>query len=145
MLRNCGGCGEQYEGVPHAKRCEPCKTKKRVRSEEHKQYMAQYQKDHRDASRQRGYKLKNRYGIDEADWWVMLEAQEWACKICSRPWREDDVRAMWHTDHSHETGAVRGILCSTCNRGLGQFQDSPALMRQAALYVERGVMHCVEA
>lgn len=136
----CPGCKEEYEagsGYSRAKRCAACKAKPRVRTQEHKEYVKNYQKENRNAVRQKGYKLKHRYGMDEADWWLILESQEWACLICSRAWAEGDPRSRWHVDHSHVTGKVRGILCSTCNRGLGQFQDSPTLMRQAALYVER--------
>lgn len=86
----------------------------------------------------RSNSLWQRYGITEAEWWLMLEAQEWACLICSKQWKEDDPMSDWHTDHDHTTLVVRGILCGPCNMGIGHFRDDPSLLRQAALYLERG-------
>ena len=40
-------------------------------------------------------------------------------------------------DHCHETGVLRGVLCNTCNLGLGYFRDNPTLFREAASYLER--------
>lgn len=83
----------------------------------------------------RDKQLQKAYGIGEADWWFMLEGQEWACLICSRPWKEDDPIQHWHVDHNHSTGKVRGILCTHCNLGLGHFRDNPDYLRQAAEYL----------
>jgi hypothetical protein len=51
------------------------------------------------------------------------------CAIC----RE---RPAEHVDHDHETGEVRGVLCFTCNVGLGNFRDRPDLLDKAVHYLE---------
>jgi Recombination endonuclease VII len=42
-----------------------------------------------------------------------------------------------HVDHDHETGAIRGLLCFSCNQVLGSFREQYALFQRAADYLDR--------
>ena len=64
----------------------------------------------------------------------MLAAQGGVCAICHQPRPEE--RTL-HVDHDHSTGAIRGLLCFTCNNALGDFRDSSELFHAAAGYLER--------
>jgi hypothetical protein len=64
--------------------------------------------------------------------------QEGQCAICSVDLVDgghsgDSV----HADHCHETGKIRELLCSFCNRAIGLLRDDPELIRKAADYVQR--------
>lgn len=51
------------------------------------------------------------------------------CPICTKPLKKPN------TDHDHASGEVRGLLCPRCNRALGRFGDSIALLQSAAAYL----------
>lgn len=72
--------------------------------------------------------LHHRYGITEADADWLLGRQVGLCGVCSD-------RPGEHIDHDHKTGAVRGIACTGCNSGMGQFGDDPTALRRGADYV----------
>ena len=55
--------------------------------------------------------------------------QKYKCAICGRKKRL--VR-----DHNHRTGLFRGLLCYSCNSGLGMFQDSQLILWKAILYLK---------
>lgn len=59
----------------------------------------------------------------------MLAAQGGLCLLC----RE---RPGEHVDHDHLTQQVRGVLCSCCNQGLGNFRDNAQTLRNAINYLE---------
>jgi hypothetical protein len=55
------------------------------------------------------------------------------CAICRKPLKWENS----HVDHDHKTGNLRGVLCMTCNYGLGCFKDSEKLFREAIKYLKR--------
>ncbi len=76
----------------------------------------------------RSYHLKRRYGVTASEVDEMIAAQGAA----SAP----SVRSA-SPSTSTTTGAVRGVLCSCCNQGLGNVRDRVDLLREAATYLHR--------
>jgi hypothetical protein len=82
--------------------------------------------------RERRVREAKLYGIDKATYDAMLAAQGGRCAICRRA---PGVKSL-NIDHNHATGAVRGLLCGACNRGMGMLGDNAARLRKAAAYLE---------
>ena len=40
-------------------------------------------------------------------------------------------------DHNHVTGQIRGLLCTNCNLGIGNFKDKTELLKNAIKYLEK--------
>ena len=79
-----------------------------------------------------GY-LKGRFGLSLAAHDRLLLAQDGRCAIC----RRTPTRRVLDVDHRHGDGLVRGLLCSSCNMGIGHFRDSPEVLDAAAAYLRR--------
>lgn len=74
------------------------------------------------------------YGIDAAEYDRVLAVQDGRCAIClTRP----RTRRL-AVDHDHETGKIRGLLCTRCNHGLlGRAHDSEVMLGRAIAYLRR--------
>lgn len=97
-------------------------------------------------AQQKAYKEKNRgafairkreksTGFSVSLFAATLKHQGHCCAICGIAFRNLTKRHQ-HADHCHATGEPRGVLCLTCNTGLGKFGDNPELLRRAAAYLE---------
>lgn len=67
---------------------------------------------------------------------ALYEAFEHRCAICHTDKVGDQWGDVLHIDHDHATGAIRGLLCSSCNRALGLFGDDPQRLEQAVAYMK---------
>ena len=83
--------------------------------------------------------LMRTYDFARGQYDAMHAEQDGCCAICRRKLEEGK---NLHVDHDHATGVVRGLLCTSCNNGLGRFDDDPALFDVAAAYIRR---HRVDA
>lgn len=122
-----------------------CKARYRRKSESSKAYQRAYYQKNRDErlEYQREYKRRNpekiklfglrrNYGITLEEYNRMLHEQDGKCLVCGA--KPDKALAV---DHCHETGAVRGLLCSQCNVGIGMFKNDTGLLLKAIGYLER--------
>lgn len=89
----------------------------------------------RDPSYHQNYLLQKTYGISLEEYDRLLEAQDNGCAICGKTPEENGQRLA--VDHNHDTGEVRGLLCSQCNTGIGNLGDSPDRLRLAIRYLEQ--------
>lgn len=81
-------------------------------------------------------RLKKHYGITADAYDQMVIDQKSSCAICGSTevgGRGEGTRLA--VDHDHETNQVRGLLCVSCNNGLGRFKDNPELLLKAAAYL----------
>lgn len=74
---------------------------------------------------------KRKYGLEREQYENLLRTQRGMCIICGE-YHGNNLRV----DHDHTTGKLRGLLCSKCNAGLGQFRDNPKFLQNAIKYFE---------
>jgi hypothetical protein len=100
----------------------------------------------------RASNLWQMYRIRVSDYEALLEAQDHRCASCGV--HEDDVnrahvggvprqdgtpspKPALVVDHCHQSGVIRALLCSPCNRVIGHAQDDPERLEAAARYLRR--------
>jgi len=161
-MKQCTKCGETKPRTEFYKKtsrkdgltswCQSCigidgRNRRAVNPEKGRESSKKYRDAHPEVYRQwqlanpdsiRHRRIKRTYGLTEADWQTMFDAQGGVCLICGKPeiatYKNGKVKRM-SVDHCHTTGAVRGLLCSKCNHGLGNFDDNPELLVVAAEYL----------
>lgn len=78
----------------------------------------------------RASRLRVKYGLSIQEYEQMVADQDGRCLIC----RSQPDRLV--VDHDHQTGRVRGLLCSPCNLALGCLRDNADAARAAAQYLD---------
>lgn len=100
--------------------CKECRSAKR---------MTQVEKDNI-----WGFCMKKRYGLNQEDYKNLLDEQDGKCAICGK---EEIRERRLSVDHCHETGKIRGLLCSKCNMVLGLVNDNKDTLINALNYLGR--------
>lgn len=129
MTKVCGTCKKRKPAIEFAKngdskdglawRCKVCH--------------AAYIKVHREKNPNyyRSVQLRCKFGITLEEYDEMLEEQGGVCAVCGGTCKTGKALAV---DHDHETGKVRGLLCSNCNQAIGKL-SSVDLLLSAASYL----------
>jgi len=107
------------------------KSRNAAKAEQRKAY---YQSDRGKESSRRSH-LKRKYDITLEEYNELLEQQNNKCKICNTE-ETSERNEFLSVDHEHSSGRIRGLLCNTCNRALGLFQDSSEVLQNALIYLQ---------
>lgn len=126
MVKNCSRCQQEKPLAEFHKRknsfrpeCKQCRSV----------WMKEYYQRTREAKAT--YSRKYRYNITEDVYQQLRTEQKDSCKICGEVSNSRELAV----DHCHETGKIRGLLCSNCNTGIGLFLDDPSRLQAAIEYL----------
>lgn len=148
QTRSCEQCGSEYEPVrsdnrfcrtPECKRArQKARWQKWREAREAEGTFRDIENERQRTYRQRtgyarDYELRTKYGITLAEWLEMVARVNGRCEICGNA---DEALCV---DHDHETGRVRGVLCRSCNRAIGQLGDTEAHLMAALNYLRKTV------
>lgn len=124
---------------PQCKECERNRKAKYAREWRAKNQELNRMRDRewraKNPDRVRSMNFKKAYGIDNARYEEMLDAQDYSCAICSVKHSDKSRETRLNIDHCHTTGRIRGLLCAPCNKGLGHFRDTIDLLKAAIKYL----------
>jgi hypothetical protein len=86
---------------------------------------------------QKARALRESFNLSLDQYAEMLKAQGGVCAICHQPEthkRNGKLKAL-AVDHNHKNGAIRGLLCSDCNTGIGKLKDDVKILQSAIHYL----------
>ena len=134
---SCVSCGGMFSRSLMSKKkpeqCKRCRTAEWDRRTPEEKIGAR-RLSYRESARRRV--MEKTYGITEADYQQRLTEQDGRCGICGSKDPGGTSRSgRLFIDHDKETGRVRGLLCSPCNLGIGQFRHRGHLLRAAVAYL----------
>ena len=131
--RPCDRCQELFTPKKaNARFCAPCRRLRKLESQKRwnarPENKAIKQRLHREKRYARTHELA-KYGLTIGTFEKMVTQRDSRCDIC------EQLRELC-LDHDHATGAVRGLLCRSCNRALGLLGDTADSVHRALIYLE---------
>ena len=106
-------------------------------SEQRKTYLKEHREAHPLAWTE-SY-LRKSFDISLNEYHNMVAAQGNRCAMCEKPeteMRNGEIKAL-SVDHNHTTGAVRGLLCSACNKAIGLLKEDRELFFAGVRYLDK--------
>lgn len=128
-IRYCKTCGKEMFNTNYgykycSRECNPRYRKKETQEERTIRLRKQYRSEH----------LKKKYKITKEEYNYLLTTQQEKCAICGKG-INNSIRRL-AVDHDHKSGAIRGLLCASCNIGLGCFKDKIKNLQEAIKYLK---------
>lgn len=97
----------------------------------------QYRESNREsiAVKKRSGRLTRLYGITPDEYLALLQSQGGKCALCYTAEAKSRGGELV-VDHDHETGRVRGLLCSPCNSWLGGYEKRRLELWRVQVYLD---------
>jgi hypothetical protein len=135
--------GSTHSWIGHYAECKSCWTERSVESfHKYKEYYKEYNKNYC-PNKKKSSQLKYEYGITLEQYNQLLVEQEGSCSICKSVSPNRSGSNYFHVDHCHITNKVRGLLCNSCNLGLGSFKDNTIILQKAIEYLNNSLVEKV--
>lgn len=80
-------------------------------------------------------KLEKNYNLTLEMYNAILKIQNHCCAICLK--NLNNSKRKPDVDHNHNTGQVRGLLCTNCNTGIGMFKENIDFFNRALIYIDK--------
>ena len=74
------------------------------------------------------------HGITIEQYEMLFQKQDGKCAICLK--HQTELRIRLAVDHCHKTNKIRGLLCDTCNRGIGFLKEDKEILTKAINYLD---------
>ena len=81
-------------------------------------------------------------GLTVKDYENMFEQQKGRCAICKK--HQLELLKHFDIDHNHNTGKIRGLLCPTCNKNLGLYENKQRNFKQNIVEKFKEYLHGIE-
>lgn len=127
----CKICQRQHDAEYRKENREAVRASVRKWHEENKDRVKEYRIAN--FKRAKFHSMMKKYGVSEDMFYERLLFQSNKCAICLSDFTED---VNPYIDHCHSSGVFRGLLCMTCNTGLGHFKDNTENLIRAAEYLK---------
>jgi len=114
--------------------CRACENIKNL-ARHHKKYKGH---SHRVVSYR--YSIKKLYGLDEGTFNEKYAEQGGKCSICGSIMENVFNKVTGKrvaVDHCHDTLAVRGLLCTSCNSAIGLLKEDTKILTAAITYIDK--------
>lgn len=122
---------KRYRNRNKEKRIETTKKYRDKNKEKIRESCRNYMRTHKDSSIRARLKT---YGLTPEQYNEIFIIQKGCCSICGR--HQSEFRKALAVDHDHETGKIRGLLCSNCNAMLGYANDNQQVLLKAVEYLK---------
>ena len=105
--------------------------------EDRKLYLREHRRIHgRDW---KDWDLRRKFDLSLVEYGKILVSQDGKCAICGSEdggTRNGKPKAL-AVDHDHKTRKIRGLLCESCNQGLGKLKDDIEILLKAVEYLRK--------